>query len=284
MSKLAKVLIAAGIVGLVGCAVFAFFTVEVCDQELSNDGTAVQVCRHLDGTDPPVLAVALVVLAALGVFFTEISGFGVTLKREVKEAKESARAATELASENEERIDETAGDLADLGSVVEVIAPTGSQESAEPGADALERFPELRRLAEEYNRIRLTMKSGHERTRRMGAVVAAMKAAHRKLPDIDLRQCLHSSDRGVRLAGFASLADEPDPRLTGDLVESLIDREDKPFGQWWGIVALGKQCEADRSALSSEMRRRLEEELRPRLSPTSDRAQELTRVLEKCGR
>ena len=127
-------------------------------------------------------------------FTTEISGFGVALKREVKEAKESARAATELASDNKERIEETAGDLADLGSAV--IAPTGNQESVESVADALEGFPELHRLADEYNRIRLTMQKGYERTRRMEAVVAAIKVAHRELPDVDLRQCLRSSDRG----------------------------------------------------------------------------------------
>jgi hypothetical protein len=281
--KLAKILIAAGICVLLGGAIVAFFAVDVCDQQLSNGGSAVKVCRHLQTTDPPVLALALVVLAALGgVFFTEVSGFGVTLKREVKEAKESARAATELASENKERIEETAGDLADLGTAV--IAPTGGQESVAPVTNALGEFPELDRLAQEYNRIRLTMKSGHERTREMERVVAEMKAAHRSLPGVDLTQCLRSSDRGVRLAAFASLADEPDPQLTGDLVDSLIDREDKPFGQYWGIVALGKQCEADRSALSAEMRRRLEEELLPRLSPTSDRAHELARALEACRR
>src|SRR6266851_10129823 len=104
---------AIGIGGVLAAAIVVFFSVDVCDQQLSSKGTAVKVCRHLQASDPPVIAVALVVLAALGVFFTEISGFGFTLKREVREATKKAEEARTVGAINEERIKETAGDLAD---------------------------------------------------------------------------------------------------------------------------------------------------------------------------
>lgn len=81
------------IVALVG-----FGRVNVCDEQLSQAGDVVEVCRHLQATDPPVIAVGLIILVSLGVFFNEISGFGFTLKRDVREARETAHTAKTTAA------------------------------------------------------------------------------------------------------------------------------------------------------------------------------------------
>jgi hypothetical protein len=83
----------------VGLIIIAFFTINVCDQQPTSTGSFVTVCRHLNATDPPVIALGAVVLALLGVFYSEISGFGLTLKRSVEVA---ARTAHEAANEARE--------------------------------------------------------------------------------------------------------------------------------------------------------------------------------------
>src|SRR4051812_22355577 len=55
----------------------------VCDDQVVNGGQVIEVCRHIQLTDPPVAALGLVMLALVGVFFPEISGFGVSLKRAI---------------------------------------------------------------------------------------------------------------------------------------------------------------------------------------------------------
>lgn len=78
-----------------------FLTVEVCEDHLATTGDdpgPVEVCRNLAVTDPPVVAVGVALLALVGVFYNEVSGFGITLKREVTEAKDAAATAREHAS------------------------------------------------------------------------------------------------------------------------------------------------------------------------------------------
>jgi hypothetical protein len=73
--------------------VAAFFTVKVCEPQLTATGSVVTVCRHLNMTDPPIIAFGAVMVALLGVFYSEISGFGFTLKRSVEAAKATAQEA-----------------------------------------------------------------------------------------------------------------------------------------------------------------------------------------------
>jgi hypothetical protein len=254
----------------------AFFTINVCNGQLASNGKVFKVCRHLEGSDPPVIGIGVVLLAGLSVFFTEISGFGVTLKREVKAARETAQFALQRTSVNSDRITETEGDLADLGkAIVEPGVPTGT-EHQEPN-------PELRALADEYNRIRLTMPSGSKRTVAMEGVVRRMTAMLADVREFDVERHLNSEDRGIRLAGFAYLYANLHPHWTSALVESLVGREDKPFGQYWALRALRKQCQADPGALSAESRRRLTDDLAPRLPTGSDRERELRQVLVECS-
>jgi hypothetical protein len=273
-----------GISILVAAAAVSFFAVDVCDQQLSNNGNAVEVCRHLQASDPPVIAVGLIVLAALGVFFTEISGFGVTLKREVKEASKKAEAAQKVAETTQDKINETAGDLADLGRWV--VPPEEAPSTAEADlADRAESTTDraLVDCAEDYNRLRLTMPSGAPRTAAMEAVVKRMISLFEDERDLDVGASLTSSNRGLRLAAYAYLYSNPEPAWTAELVSSLVDREDKPFGQYWALRALAKQCETDPAAVDSRLRRTLTEDLQPKLPRGSDRAGVLRRVLDLCA-
>jgi uncharacterized membrane protein len=79
---LAAVIIVLGVTTLFAL----FFAAEVCDQQLTDDGRAVPVCRHVQLVDAPVVAVGLVLLVALGAFYSEVSGFGFTVKARVTDA------------------------------------------------------------------------------------------------------------------------------------------------------------------------------------------------------
>lgn len=262
------------LVALLAVAGVAFFSVDVCDQQLTRSGRPVRVCRHLQATDPPIVGIGIASLALLSVFFSEISGFGFTFRPALRRVEQKTDDLEVRLSQNVERLKESESDRADLGRIVErseIVSLTDNR--------VLD--PEIRSLAEEYNRTRLTMPSGHERTRVMEGIVNKMIAHFRDDPELDIRESLQSPDRGLRLAGFAYLYARPEPRRTSELVDALVDREDKPFGQYWALRALRAQCQEDPSALTSEARRRLTDETR--FPPGTDRANQLQRLLEECG-
>jgi hypothetical protein len=63
-----------------------------------------------------------------------------------------------------------------------------------------------------------------------------------------VRALLDDRDRGRRLAGYAAVYAHPRPELLEPLVDSLIkysvrtrsDADNRPFGEYWGIEALGR--------------------------------------------
>jgi hypothetical protein len=72
--------------------------VDVCEEQLADNGQVVAVCRKLAATDVPVVIGALVVVLLVLPLFSELSFFGVTLKRAVEN---TAKKAKEL----EDRVD-----------------------------------------------------------------------------------------------------------------------------------------------------------------------------------
>jgi hypothetical protein len=270
----------AAVIGLVVIfvgGIAAFFQIDVCDEKLSSRGSAVEVCRHLNASDPPVIA-GFLAIALLSVFFTEISGFGITLRRAVKAANQKAEDAQELSKQNAERVQLAEEHAAEVGKIAleERLEPLQREVSTEG-------HPAIRELAAEYNRLRLTMPSGDARSAEMNRVGREMIDALRDVTDFNVPEHLQSRDRGVRLAGYAYLRSRPDPRWTTELANSVIDIEDKPFGQYWGLRAVLTQCEADSTALDGETRRRLVDVLQPRIPPGTDRARLLRRLLDTCA-
>jgi hypothetical protein len=76
--------------------VVMFLTVKVCEDQMATTGDnpgPFAVCRHISITDPPVVALGAALVALIGIFYTEVSGFGITLKRTVNEAKTAAEKA-----------------------------------------------------------------------------------------------------------------------------------------------------------------------------------------------
>jgi hypothetical protein len=337
LARLFRWTVGIGLAIIAAATSFAFFAVDVCDQQLSSKGNAVEVCRHLQASDPPVVAVALILLGALGgVFFTEISAFGVTVKRHIQtvdEKAEEARAqatdaaakagmarmqATDAAAKAEaaraEATDaaakaeaareagetylaqfrEAEGDRANLGELLEKFIegerdsfdreePIAPRKDGDGEAEADTKTETVDQLAEEYNWLRLTMPSGSKRTAAMESVVKRMIPLLADAREFDVDANLTSLNRGLRLAAYAYLYSKPDPIWTRNLVSALLDLEDKPFGQYWALRALTKQCDTDPTAIDTQTRRRLVEELQPRLPQGSDRAHVLRRALDACA-
>ncbi len=199
-----------------------------------------------------MLVLALAILACLGAFFSEISGFGFTLKsrigdveRGLAEAKEGVQLA----------LSTTAPEVRVALDVPEAIAV----------------------LAARYNEIRSTMSSGHVRTAAMTALVEEMTEAFRHIEDFTADVHLRSEDRGLRLASVVYLCQHPDPAAAERLAE-LAMSEDKPFNAYWTLMALrasgGTLSEATRARL-----KRFGESL-----GYSDRAGLITQVLRPGSR
>jgi hypothetical protein len=94
-------------------------------------------------------------------------------------------------------------------------------------------------LAEEYERIRVTMPSGHGRTQAMGQAarqILTYMPPDRYDPDTDLL----SPMAGRRLVAYLSLVADPDPCQAEELITTLTEREGIPYNQSWALRALSR--------------------------------------------
>jgi hypothetical protein len=261
-----------------------FFAVEVCDGALTNNGEVRRVCRHPELTDPPAVAVGLVAVVALGAFFTEISGFGISLKRQVEQAQETAKAAAKTAVEAKQAtssLEESTEDLAEgveLALRADLGVPTATPGQREVIGPADSTGAKVGRLAERYNRIRMTMPSSTRRTTLMEEVVRELGDVLRDVDGFDVEAHLHHADRGMRLAAYAYTMAHPDRVDTHDLVDAAFS-EDKPFGQYHALRAVERAVQYDPSSLLPSDRQRLEQLLAER-DPLGDRASVVRRILD----
>lgn len=306
----AVLVIVAGVV----VAVIAFSHDTVCNQQLTAAGKTVAVCRHLEITDPPVIVGGLVVLAALGAFFPEISGFGLSLKRDVADAKDAAQSA-EKAAESASRASKAAEQVAkdaetasvsakqaaklaeqtseqaraaasSAQSVAQVAQDLSLSSSSARSRDALEGQrnleQEIRVLADEYNATRRAMPSGVERTSKMTSIVSKMIALLNNVntDQFDVSAYLDSPDPGLRLAGYVFLYANPEPSRLQQIVSTLLENEEKPFVQYWALRTVRRQLQVDSTALDLNTKRRLSD-LLSHLGPGTDRAYELREILRE---
>ncbi|WP_317443565.1 hypothetical protein [Streptomyces collinus] len=257
-----------------GAAVVLFFTAEVCDQQLASDGRVVRVCRHPQMTDPPMVVTGLVILVLLGVFFSEVSGFGITLKRQVEEARSTAQEAIRETRQSDARYQETAEDLADGVREALSRAQLTGEPAERPSVDPVDR------LAARYNEIRWTMSSGRARTQAMSDLVDEMVRLLRGARNFDIDRHLHSSDRGLRLAAAAYLYANPDPAWGPALAEAAVT-EDKPFNEYWALKALREVFRGHCDLLDDETRALLQRRMHE-LGPGVDRAEQIRKLLRDC--
>jgi hypothetical protein len=259
------------------------------------------------------------VLAALGLggFFNEIGFLGISLKRDLKDAKEaatsakdaatsaedaakSAAAASSSASEaaaaatrtaddahaiseearkNAQHAAGTAQDATTTARVAEDLAREASLPGeTKAGIATTDVDQQISELAAEYNRIRRDMSSGPARTTQMTSVVSKMISLLADEEQVDVSRLLGSDDRGHRLAGYADLYARPQPIRIPELVGVVIE-EDKPFGQYWGLRALRRQVESDPALLDLNTKRHLQAQARQIGPPGTDRAHELSEII-----
>jgi hypothetical protein len=97
----------------------------------------------------------------------------------------------------------------------------------------------LQQLILDYNQTRSKLPSGGLRTSKMTEIIKAMVNAAFSIVAFDISAALMSQDNGIRLSGYAYLYARPDHQYLDQLSNAII-KDPTPFGQYWGIQALGK--------------------------------------------
>ena len=112
-------------------------------------------------------------------------------------------------------------------------------------------------LAKQYEDIRATQDSSPARTSAMTSVVRQMIPLSTRLTDSDLTMLLKAKTGGERLIAYAGLYGSPRPKLLEALTVSVTSSETKPFGQYWGLQAIGKNLPKKASEISESVLRAL---------------------------
>jgi hypothetical protein len=221
-----------------------------------------------------VLAGGFVLLVALGTFFGEISGFGFSLKQDVQAALRTAEVAKDQAAEARyatRNFEETASDLAE--GVQQALTKGPLPPELPPDGDSRH---ELDRLAEEYNHLRWTTKSGPERTVVMTELVQRMiehaRRSRRSTWWLHAYQQRGSAPRRVRLPVCP-----PDPAWAPAVAESML-KDDKPFNQFWALRALDALQVPLSTVLGHDLVRRLRARL-PELQGDASRFRLLSQLV-----
>ena len=187
--------------------------------------------------------------------------------QEVKKMAEDAQGAAQSASNKAEL----------------AISGTSYHPAAISNQDVIAADVLVEKLAEEYNHIRATQKSGSYRTTQMTSIVSQMISLAPELNNIDIRSTLNEVDGGNRLIGYAFLYKIPNYDFINELVRSVTQIEDKPFGQYWGLQAIGKTLEGrNEKEVPMEIVNSLEN-FKNRLRKGTDRYYELSRILRDLG-
>jgi hypothetical protein len=149
------------------------------------------------------------------------------------------------------------------------------------GPDGL--LAEVDRMASEYNQIRQNEQRSAPRTSKMTTIasnmIASLNGVGQDVFDVTAHLDDHSND-GRRLAAYAYLYANPDPRLAQHLTDAVLI-DSTSFGQYWGIRALRRLIATDPAAIDLNTRRRLEQFLAG-LGPSTDRAFELRELLREA--
>jgi hypothetical protein len=222
------------------------------------------------------VAVALLVIAALPwlqplIKTVEIPG----LKVELQELKN--------------KLDEAKGEAADAKGAAEsasLKAAFAISASSAPSsittmkeAAAFDSTDGITALAKEYEDIRETQAPGDARTRAMTDVIRRMIELASSTESFDARSALDRASRGLRLFAYAWFYAKPDKQILVPLVETVCRKEDTPFGQFWGLQAVGHVM--DKAGPPPAEVRKMLEEFGARLRPGTDRAYEVKKLLRQ---
>lgn len=164
------------------------------------------------------------------------------LRRRIREAENAATQADHKAREAIDWTDNLADGVEDAEgafarSAETVTTPPAAEAAVEAGTESSP-SDELNALITRYNDVRETQRSGSIRTATMTGIVRDMIRVAGRLATFDWEENLRSKDRGRRLAAYAYLFQDSRCEATEPLLHSLLEIEDKPFGQYWALKAL----------------------------------------------
>jgi hypothetical protein len=158
-------------------------------------------------------------------------------------------------------------------------------QSAVGGAAALTRaelphtIAQMEQLAAEYIEKRKSNPPGDYRTALMTEIIHRMMTVATGVPKESILPWLKDPDHARRLAAYAYLYARPDFAHVDELLESVSNRQNPPFAQYWGIMALQKVIGARGPAkISAATVSGLRSLLRT-LGSGTDRHYELSRLL-----
>jgi hypothetical protein len=233
------------------------------------------------------IVVALLVIAIipwLGLIFKSVEIPGL-FKGEFQEMARTVHSHSKEIDRNSEKIDtvETAiaNEIEDSrGTLQEAsnAAPAHPPVNFVPGQDPKQR---LEALIKKYNDIRDTQPAGSARTLAMTAVIQEMIKLAPQNQDFDWWTSLNSSNRGARLAAYALLYARPKLEAVDALVHTIIHVEDKPFGQYWALLALEKATDKLDCETARRIKPILESSFLSSLPPGTDRYGVLQRLLHE---
>jgi hypothetical protein len=268
---------AVALLGTLAAGAALYYATRVCEEHVTQAGNVIPVCRKLGTTDPPMVGLELLALLALTRFFSEISGFGISLKRKLEQASKDASAARTLATDAKSA---AIGAVCTTRVTEEVTVGALRSQSGTRAADPQDTAREIDDLAHRYDTIRATQPPGILRTSQMTGVAAelvrALIGADRTSIDVP-GLVSDPTSSGRRLAGYAHGYAHPAPENTRALVSALLS-EPEGFGQYWAIRALAKTAATAPTALDFTTRRNLAAFL-DELDPHTDRAYELRQLL-----
>jgi hypothetical protein len=156
------------------------------------------------------------------------------------------------------------------------LALSASTAPSRPAAQEFSSLSDIEALADEYDDERKT-DSGVSRTGRMTDIIWRMIEVSQRVTTFDVSSALRSDSPGKRLFAYAYLYARPNCPNLSILVESVTAQENQPFGQYWGLQAIGRvmsRCEVVPPEVKSSLKA-----FAKALPPGTDRAYEAKRLL-----
>ena len=139
---------------------------------------------------------------------------------------------------------------------------------------------QIQDLATEYSKVRAANPPGDYRTSLMTGIMKQMREAARSLSESEILPWLQDEDPARRLAAYAFFYEKPDFAQLTALLKSVMDPQNKPFAQYWGILALQRTIGTRGLApVPNETKVTLKRFL-SRLKPGTDRYYELSRLIQ----
>lgn len=226
-------------------------------------GHAIWPTVTIDGITLGLIVLAILPWVAPIIKSIELPGVGKIELQEMKDQVEELRGQTASASQK--------ADTA-LSSKTTPIS-----EGKEP-AESVSSEQRLLALAAKYDHVRRTQKPGDLRTGTMTEIVGEMIALAPSVPTASVTPFLMDDDGGKRLFAYAHSYANPQPQLLPELVRSVTEKEDKPFGQYWGIQAIGRTVQTAPEGVDLQIRNALRAFL-GRLKRGTDRHYELSKIV-----